>query len=325
MDDFDIEPITFDEYEAAYRRFVACLIETGVQIHEYGLDPFSQQFEYSTQDWDEGIEHPEGRIPADDCYDREFSDADQRWQFQQQAPDQEAETERAIAFFTSRGVTDMPQEFIDSGNIGGMVMHAQAALGPDVVRDYGDMESAHEASRRVAALSTVDAPAPWKLTATVEVHSLLAAGLSADNEYCLVVSAAGRILIDVASGEVVEREVIEHDCDVDVAQAMGVAELHAEGIGPLAGTLVPIAGIWGGGLSTGGLDDWRVQVCSPEWPMSRIILHAPGSHIYGSSIGLHQIADSIPEVRAAGFSNNGKSLLVAGAGGLRLWVRDEAR
>ena len=218
--------------------------------------------------------------------------------------------------------SDIPEVFISSGNLGGMIEHAVAAVGEQVARDFSDVESAHESSRRVASLSTVDAPTPWKLTATIEVLSLLAAGFSDDGAHCLVVSASGRLAIDTSTGDVIEQEVIEHDCHVDVAEAMSVAGLHAEGIGPLAGTQVPIAGIWGGGLSTGGLDDWRVQVCSPEWPMSRIILHAPGSHIYGSAIGLHQIADSIPEVRAAGFSENGQSLLVAGGRGLQLWVRE---
>lgn len=319
MDNFEIEPITFEEYEAAYRRFVACLNETGVEVTERGLDPFSRQFEYWIPDPD-----PESRKPpSDDCYEREFFDADRRWQFQQQEPLHDAETERAIAFFTSRGVTDIPEEFISSGNIGGMVMYAQKKLGHKVVHDYSEMESAREASRRVASLSTVDAPPPWKSVATIDIDALLAAGFADDGQHCLVVSAGGRLVVDTSSGEVVEREEIEHDCHADIESTMFVSGVHAEGIGPLSGVSVPIAGIWGGGLSTGGLDDWRVQVCSPEWPISRVILHEPGAHIYGSAIGLHQIANGIPEVRAAGFSNDGQYLLVASGDGLRLWVRSK--
>lgn len=62
------EPISFEEYEAAYLR-VACLNEAGVAVVEYSFDP-----EAST-----------GTTPASPCYEREFLDADRRWQLQNEA------------------------------------------------------------------------------------------------------------------------------------------------------------------------------------------------------------------------------------------------
>lgn len=145
------EPITFAEYEAAYRRFVRCLNKTGVEIIEYGLDPHTQLFEFATEAGDPEVERATGRIPADDCYDLEFADVDERWQIQQAAPLAEEDFERARRFFEARGVSDIPEEAVATLNIGVLLQHAASTLGEGSLREFSQAESRRERALRAPA------------------------------------------------------------------------------------------------------------------------------------------------------------------------------
>jgi len=71
-----VEAISFEDYEAAYNRFVVCLRESGVAITEHGFDLIERRFDFTTEGGVTG-----GPIPDAACYEREFQDADERWQF----------------------------------------------------------------------------------------------------------------------------------------------------------------------------------------------------------------------------------------------------
>lgn len=140
------EAITFEEYEAAYRRFVACLDESGVKIKQYGLDEYTRLFDYATEADDEH-ESATGRIPSDECYQREFQAADRRWQLQQKAPFHQEKFDRAVAFFTSSGLTDFPEDAA-SESLGALIMHARAQLGEGAVAEYNWAEEQLDRKRR---------------------------------------------------------------------------------------------------------------------------------------------------------------------------------
>ncbi len=314
----DFEPITFAEYEAAYRRFVACLREAGIGFTDYGLDPEHQLFEYATQGGDPEVEKATGRIPADDCYDREFADADMRWQFQQQEPHAKATFDRALQFFADRGIDKFPAEYVESGSIGALIGHAITILGEQIPHEYAKSEQAFDVRQRVERLQTEPAPAPWTEPVVLAVGGLVAVGLSEDGRYCLTVSHTGRSVIDLATGEKVARN-RDDDLDAFLSESGTVAT----GIGPLDGLSVPVAGLYGGGLAPSSPDDWLVLNVSPELGEERIVLQAPGANIYSSFRGLTQLAAPITEVRAVGFTSDGATLVLATSSDLHIWRRIE--
>ena len=152
MDPSKSEPITFSEYEAAYRRFVSCLREQGVGVTEHGLTPHTHQFEYATEGNDE-VERATGRAPDAECYEREFAEADMQWQHQT-AEDYGDVFNRTLAFFSSLGLTDVPEEFSQPGHLGALVMLASSELGGSVVHEYIESEFDLDNRRRMRALGS---------------------------------------------------------------------------------------------------------------------------------------------------------------------------
>lgn len=158
MEPPSLEPITFEEYEAAYRRFIRCLNETGVGVTDEGFDPTSHTFQYTTEAGDPELERATGRIPADDCYDREFIDADERWQIQQTAPFAKERFDRALAFFASRGLADLLDGSDERVNTGWLLQHAASVLGEEVVRDFTLSEFTFESEDSAPLLSSTRGP-----------------------------------------------------------------------------------------------------------------------------------------------------------------------
>src|SRR5262249_26293312 len=102
--------------------------------------------------------------------------------------------------------------------------------------------------------------------------------------------------------------------------------LEAEGIGPLANATIRMAGLAGGGLPRGTSDRWSIELVTMDWPVTHILLFPPDSWVYGS---LHQKPDTFTklasesELRAAGFSYSGRSLLVATSSDIAIFGRRE--
>ena len=308
----NLEPITFEEYEAAYRRFVSCLQETGIEFIDRGLDPEHQRFEYATQG---DLDPVTGKIPTDDCYEREFEDADRRWQYQQQAPHSGERFSRAVAFFAERGVTDFPPEYIESGSIGGLIHHASSVVGERISHEYSEFEMGYEVRQRIAGLENAPAPEPWALVAEKSIRHLLAVGFSKDATLLLVVGR-GRWVIDVATGEIVAE-----DPDPNIDAHLTENRQLCAGLGPMADEFVPISGFFGGGLATSTADSWWLFRCAIDWPTERVVLQARDANLYNSFRGLTQLPGSNQEIRAAGFSPDGRSLVVATTSRLKIWQR----
>jgi len=149
-------------------------------------------------------------------------------------------------------------------------------------------------------------PKPWRLIDTFAIGGLRSVGFDRRSELLLIVSAQGRGVIDASSGSKMARDANEY---YEREQY-----LEAEGIGPLAGTIVKTAGILGGGLPVTTEDMWSLEVVTLDWPVSEVLLFSQGSWLYGS---LHGRPDTFvklaseSELRAAGFSYSGKSLVIA--------------
>ncbi|MET7527346.1 hypothetical protein ABZS62_34190, partial [Streptomyces sp900116325] len=96
-------------------------------------------------------------------------------------------------------------------------------------------------------------------------------------------------------------------------------------LGPVAGTEIRIAGLFGGGLHSTTPDGWTVDVVSPDWPHDRIILSADGGANNGAAGGTwwHVFHSDYSVLRTAGFSPAGLTLAVATSSDLTLWTRPQ--
>jgi hypothetical protein len=172
------------------------------------------------------------------------------------------------------------------------------------------------------AAPTVPAPPPWRPAdcPVVAVGGLLGVGFAADpgsgRDLVLVASTRGLGLFDTVTGERLAR-----DREPDSGWPDD-NDLTCQGIGPIAHRRVPIAGLSGGGLHTGAAG-WSVDVASPDWPNERVLL-STGSPYSGGAHGetwWHIFHSTHSELRAAGFSPSGATLVVATSSDITLWTR----
>ncbi|MDI6101770.1 hypothetical protein QLQ12_24415 [Actinoplanes sp. NEAU-A12] len=182
---------------------------------------------------------------------------------------------------------------------------------------------------RVLAAPLVNAPEPWSERHQVAVGGLLGAGFAVHPEsgrdLLLIGSHDGLGLFDTVTGERLARE---RDGDAGwPGENPGWPEdddLTCVGIGPIAGTRVRMAGLLGGGLRTVAPDGWSVEVVSPDWPHDRVLLSKPGHDPWSGDHGdswWHIFHANVTELRAAGFSPSGATLVVATSSDVTLWHR----
>ncbi|MFF2411687.1 hypothetical protein [Streptomyces sp. NPDC058092] len=175
-------------------------------------------------------------------------------------------------------------------------------------------------------------PAPWRpvLDRRTPVGGLLGIGfamaLGTGHDLVMVVSYDGHGLFDATTGEKIARN---RDPEPDTSTPDAVPDLSCPGLGPIAGTQVRIAGLFGGGLHTTTADGWTLEVISPEWPNDRVLLSADGGMPHNGPHGeqwWHIFNSDYSTLRAAGFSPSGRTLAVATSSDLTLWTRpgDEA-
>lgn len=147
-------------------------------------------------------------------------------------------------------------------------------------------------------------------------------GWSASGEHVLVISASGRGVLDATTGAWVGR-----DRGTDFGDWFDPFRLIAAGTGPCEGEQITMAGLAGGGLAALAHDGWSLEIVYPDWPMADIILCAPGLSILHEPgrPGRHlsscrRIARTL-ELRAAGFSPTGDSIVVAAGDGVTIFRR----
>ncbi len=144
------------------------------------------------------------------------------------------------------------------------------------------------------------------------------------HDLVMVVSREGHGLFDTLTGEKTARN---RDPDPDDSTPDAVPDLTCPGLGPVAGTRVRIAGLFGGGLHTTTADGWTLEVVSPEWPDHRVLLSTDGGMPHNGPHGerwWHIFDANYPELRAAGFSPSGDTLAIATSSDLALWTRRTA-
>ncbi|MFJ4920872.1 hypothetical protein [Streptomyces sp. NPDC088725] len=174
------------------------------------------------------------------------------------------------------------------------------------------------------------APEPWRQVSDGEIPigGLLGIGFAvhpdSGHDLVMVVSGDGHGLFDAVTGEKIARD---RDPDPDTSTPDASPDLSCPGLGPIAGTQVRIAGLFGGGLHSTTPDGWTLDVVSPEWPHDRVILSTDGGLNEGPAGGTwwHVFHSRYSEFRAAGFSPSGLVLAVATSSDITLWSRPELR
>jgi hypothetical protein len=100
--------------------------------------------------------------------------------------------------------------------------------------------------------------------------------------------------------------------------------LEAVGIGPLAGQRIRTAGIYGGGLPKFTFDGWTAERLTLDWPHETLLLVPPGSWVYGDAFGKRADFTKVyvdSEIRAWGFSQTGRSLVLGTSSDLTIYSR----
>ncbi|WP_267104583.1 hypothetical protein [Xanthomonas sacchari] len=185
------------------------------------------------------------------------------------------------------------------------------------------MSNSHLSTRHLDALKEqlrelkeAQPPHPWCEVATIAVAGLHSIGFDMESEYLLVVSSAGRGVIDCHAGQKVARDYEEN--------YEGEEFLEANGIGPLQGKKIRTSGLPGGGLPLGTSDGWHIELVTLDWPIREIILVEPFSSLYGARYGKPAIFHKIYatyELRAIGFSYTGKTLVIATSSDIVIFSR----
>lgn len=163
----------------------------------------------------------------------------------------------------------------------------------------------------MAPVPTVeDPPAPWRRSSVFAVGGLFGVGYAADRDLLLVLSSQGRGVFDCLTGEKLARDYDEaHDFFDPI-------RLTAAGFGPLAGQTVRVGGLFGGGLPLTTADGWCLEAQARVWPTHSVFLTAPGAR---ESVCVGE--DGACELRACGFSETGRSFVIATSCDLTVFAR----
>jgi hypothetical protein len=147
----------------------------------------------------------------------------------------------------------------------------------------------------------------------------MAVGYAVNSDVCLAVSYSGRGLFNALNGELLSRD----DTEPEDSWLMSIP-FRARGIGVLSDAEINLAGIYGGGLATITSNRWSIEVVSVDWPDHIVFLQPPGINavILENSMGCGRI-DVTEEFRACGFSETGKSLVVATSNYLEFYAQLE--
>ncbi|MDH0336294.1 hypothetical protein [Metapseudomonas otitidis] len=157
-------------------------------------------------------------------------------------------------------------------------------------------------------------PEGWRHVATIAVGGLHSVGFSRQHPYLLVVSSSGRGLIDCRTGEKIER-------DYDAYAGLDELNVNCHGIGEIEDEVIQLGGICGGGLPLMNRSGESLELVSPNWPESRLVLAKPYKN---ALVPGHQADCSVIYtecVRVYGFSWCGHYIVAACGSDLDLWAR----
>jgi hypothetical protein len=159
-------------------------------------------------------------------------------------------------------------------------------------------------------------PPPWKSAAIFAIGGLTEVGYAPDTDLLLVISSQGRGVFDCLKGEKIARD---HD---DSPSIINLRKLVALGIGPLEGQEIRVGGLHGGGLPNSTDDGWMLVSLPLPWPHHYVFLTSKWKSIYdGAEHAVKVATDEACELRAYGFSETGRSFVIATSCDITIFTR----
>ena len=182
----------------------------------------------------------------------------------------------------------------------------------------GVPEHLRERFRYLDSLAPAETILPWRRSGIVAVGGLWHVGFAPHSELLLVLSVSGRGVVDCATAEKLSRDDEEYYPDV--------GPLEADGIGPLEGQTIHVAGIDGGGLARSTADGWMIELHPLSWPEEELFLCPPGQTMLWQPAGVEPALlklKPLPSTLVAyGFSPTGHSLVIATSSEIEIFYRD---
>ena len=168
--------------------------------------------------------------------------------------------------------------------------------------------SSYDQDDRLRVSDVRKPPPPWRLTGVYAVGNLHYVGYAPDSDLILVVSSTGRSVMDCLAGERIAR-CYDEDFELDEET------LICRGIDPIPND-IRVAGLQGGQLTTTTQDGWEMMRDEYGWFDPFIFIRKPG----GGSTKIAWITAC--SLRAFGFSETGKSFVIATSCDLTVFNRD---
>ena len=160
-------------------------------------------------------------------------------------------------------------------------------------------------------------PTPWLHLTTIPIGGLVAIGFAEDEEHLLVISQSGRGVFELPAGARVAR---------DAERTAGWYDhgaLIAQGIGPMDGESVTVAGIHGGGLRLLSPDGWSLERVAPDWPNELVFLSPPGSSAFEQRAGNRTFnlgpTEGGEPIVVFGFSRTGRYFVIGSSSAIELF------
>ena len=174
---------------------------------------------------------------------------------------------------------------------------------------------AHPNIQAINSLEEQPPPPPWKQVGGSTIHSLMAVGYAPDSDFILVVSMSLLEVFDGLNGNIVAWV----DTSQEDTPPFDEIHLTARGIGPLAGQNIRVAS-WesGGGLPKQTLDGWQIKIIS-FWPDDTVLLLPEKGEVFNVSAATKLLGGN--EIVAAGFSETGKSFVIAEPSAITIYSR----
>jgi len=180
------------------------------------------------------------------------------------------------------------------------------------------MSHTKELNDRLRRLKIEMVSSPWRRFPDQGVGGLTEIGYVPDSDMLLAVTSTGRGLFDCLSGQRVARD----RTPVEEGTWYDEVGLVAKGIGSAEEQLIRLAGLHGGGLRRSARDGWSLELVAPDWPLQSIIIQPPGHCVLIERFadGCAKIEEDY-EIRAFGFSDTGKSFVIAMSHSLLIFSR----
>ena len=153
----------------------------------------------------------------------------------------------------------------------------------------------------------------WRRGPLFFVGGCCCVGFVPGEDMLLAESSSGMGLFNLIAGRRIARN-SGHQSSPEQSRA-----LVAPGFDILEGRLIPMAGIWGGGLRTTTADGFTLLSQAPNWPYERVVMER--FHIGPNGPRSLVEQDLVTTLIAYGFSDTGNTFVVATSSDLSTFAR----